>query len=84
MKNRYNSLVREKAVVQEELIKSEEEKLKVSKALIELQIKNSQLNEMIQNNTYEVNTKLMHAESDLMEQAIKDERATKAIKSLTE
>ena len=49
IKNRFNDLVREKAELQEELITSEEEKLKVSKAMIELQIENTSLNEMIQN-----------------------------------
>lgn len=48
MKNRFNDIVREKAELQEELINSEEEKLKVSKALIELQIENVSLNEKIQ------------------------------------
>jgi len=67
MKNRFNDLVKSKAELQKELIAAEEEKLKVSKALIELQIVNTQLNEQIQNNTYDVNTKLMHAEDDLME-----------------
>ena len=45
MKSRFNDLVKSKAELQEELIRAEEEKLKVSKALIELQIVNTQLNE---------------------------------------
>lgn len=49
IKNRFNDMVREKAELQNELITSEEEKLKVSMALIELQIENTGLNEMIQN-----------------------------------
>jgi len=36
MKSKFNDLVKEKADLQGELIRSEEEKLKVSKALIEL------------------------------------------------
>lgn len=55
MKGRFNDMVREKAELQHELIISEEEKLKISKALIELQIENTSLNEMIQNQTFEVN-----------------------------
>lgn len=41
IKSRYNIIVKEKSLIQEELIKSEEEKLKISKALIELKIRNS-------------------------------------------
>ena len=44
--------------------------MKISKALIELKIKNTQLNEMIENNTYEVNQKLMVAENDLLNQSV--------------
>ena len=34
---------------------------------------------MIHNNTFDVNTKLMHAENDLLELNLKEERAAKAI-----
>ena len=43
MKNKFNELVKSKADLQAELISSEEEKLKVSKALIELQIENTKM-----------------------------------------
>jgi predicted nuclease with TOPRIM domain len=43
MKSKFNELVKSKADLQSELIQSEEEKLKVSKALIELQIENTKL-----------------------------------------
>lgn len=82
LKNKFNDLVRSKAELQQELITSEEEKLKVSKALIELQIENTGLNESLQNQTFDVNTKLMHAENDLLEQNVKEERAAKAIAEL--
>jgi len=45
VKNRFNDLVKSKAELQQELINSEEEKLKVSKALIEIQIDNMSLSE---------------------------------------
>jgi len=41
--------VKSKADLQAELIKSEEERLEVSKALVELQIENTRLMEIIQN-----------------------------------
>ena len=47
MKGKFNELVQSKADLQAELIQSEEEKLKVSKALIELQIENTRLQEML-------------------------------------
>lgn len=49
MKSKFNELVQSKAELQAELITSEEEKLKVSKALIELQIENTRIQEMVQN-----------------------------------
>lgn len=39
---------------------------------------------MIQNNQFDVNTKLLHAENDLMELNLKEERAAKAIQELQE
>jgi len=67
MKAKFNDLVKTKADLQQDLINSEEEKLKVSKALIELQIENTRINETLHNQTFDVNTKLMHAENDLLE-----------------
>jgi hypothetical protein len=34
---------------------------------------------MIQNNQFDVNTKLLHAENDMLELNLKEERAAKAI-----
>jgi len=82
MKSKFNDMVKSKADLQGELIKSEEQKLKVSKAMIELQIENTKMNEQIQNQTFDVNTKLMRAEDDLLEVNIKEERASKAIAEL--
>ncbi len=82
MKSKFNDLVKSKADLQAELIGSEEEKLKVSKALIELQIENTKLQELVSNNQFDVNTKLLHAENDMLELNIKEERAAKAIQEL--
>jgi hypothetical protein len=54
----------------------------VSKTLIELQIENTQLNEQIQNQTFEVNQKLLHAENDLLEHGVNEERSGKAVHEL--
>ena len=40
MRRKYNALVEAKAKLQEDLIASEEEKLRVSKALVDLKIQN--------------------------------------------
>lgn len=54
----------------------------MSKALIELQIENTRLQEMLSNGQFEVNTKLLHAENDMLELNLKEERAAKAIQEL--
>ena len=56
--------------------------MKVSKALIELQIDNMQLNEQVQNQTFDINSKLLHAENDIMEKNVNEERSSKAIAEL--
>lgn len=76
---KFNEIVKSKADLQSELIKSEEEKLKISKALIELQIENTKYQEIIQNEKFDTNSKLLHAENDVLESNLKEERAAKAI-----
>ena len=82
MKGKFNELIQTKADLQAEVIQSEEEKLKVSKALIELQIENTRLQELMQNGHFDVSTKLLHAENDMLESNLKEERAAKAIQEL--
>ena len=82
MKGKFNDLVQSKADLQAELIQSEEEKLKVSKALIELQIENTRMQEMISNGQFDISAKLLHAENDMLELNLKEERAAKAIQEL--
>lgn len=45
MRDKFNEMIEEKAQMQSNLIDSEEEKLKISKAIIELQIEYSRLEE---------------------------------------
>jgi len=82
MKAKFNDIVKSKADLQGELIKSEEEKLKVSKAMIELQIENTKLQEIIQNDKFNINSKLLHAENDVLEANLKEEWAAQAIQDL--
>tara|TARA_B110000285_G_scaffold214154_1_gene259217 strand:+ start:835 stop:1041 length:207 start_codon:yes stop_codon:yes gene_type:complete len=65
MKNKFNQQVAAKSDLQEQLINSEEEKLNVSKALIDLQIENTKLNEQMLNSNQKINTDLLHTQEEL-------------------
>jgi coiled-coil domain-containing protein 78 len=65
MKNKFNQQVAAKSDLQEQLINSEEEKLNVSKALIDLQIENTKLNEQMLNSNHKINTDLLHTQEEL-------------------
>ena len=82
MKNKFNQQVAAKSDLQEQLINSEEEKLNVSKALIDLQIENTKLNEQMLNSNQKINTDLLHTQEELQDQNIKEERASRAIAEL--
>ncbi|CAG9311298.1 unnamed protein product [Blepharisma stoltei] len=75
LKDSYNKLVKEKGQLQEQLIKSEEERLQIGKALIELQIENSELLEKQANADFDVNSKLLHAENEILAANTKEEKA---------
>ncbi len=64
------------------MIRAEEEKLEVSKALVELQIENTRLMEIIQNEKYEANSKLVNAEQDMLSLNIREEKALKTVQEL--
>ncbi|KRX05294.1 P-loop containing nucleoside triphosphate hydrolase [Pseudocohnilembus persalinus] len=82
LREKFNQIVREKGDLQGELIKVEEEKLEVSKALVELQIENTRLMEILQNDKYDNNNKLLNAENDLLAVNIREEKALKQIQEL--
>ena len=79
VKEGYNNLVREKAELQEELIRSEEERLQVSRALVELQIENAKLLETKADSDYDVNSKVLSAENEILAANMKEEKALEAI-----
>lgn len=82
LREKYNDLVKGKADLQNELIKSEEEKLEISKALVELQIENTRLLEVLQNEKYDANNRLLNAENDIINAGVKEEQSMKAIREL--
>ena len=79
---KFQDLMKSKTELQGGLIESEEEKLKVSKAMIELQIENTKLQEVVHNDKFNSNAKLLHAENDVLEANLKEERAAEAIQDL--
>lgn len=81
-KEAYNKLVKEKADLQDELIRSEEERLQVAKALIELQIENATLQENTSDKTYDINNRLLYAENEILAANMKEEKALQAINEM--
>ncbi|KNC52478.1 uncharacterized protein AMSG_08035 [Thecamonas trahens ATCC 50062] len=67
LKGQYEKLVESKASIQAELISSEEERLRVAKALIDLQIENNSLEEDGETKNFELVNKVLSLENDLME-----------------
>jgi len=66
MREKHNSLLKEKADMQNELIWSEEEKLEISKSYVELQIDNANLLEQLQNYKYGANTKQISSDQEIL------------------
>lgn len=64
------------------MIRSEEEKLEVSKALVELQIENTKIMEMLQNDKYDANNRLLNAEGDLLSLNMKEQQLLKTVAEL--
>lgn len=60
-KAKYSKLVEDKARQAEELILSEEQKLEISKALLDLKLEFSEANEKFQNEKVRMSTSLLHA-----------------------
>lgn len=82
LRQKYNDLVKSKADLQGELIKSEEEKLELSKALVELQIENTRLMEALQNEKYDANNRVLNAENDILNANMGQESAIRQIQEL--
>lgn len=79
---KYNTLVQTKANLQEELIRIEEDKLEISKALVELQIENTRLLEMISNKKFEFNEERLPGETEIVAAKMKTEQVKQALKEL--
>ena len=82
LKEAYNKLVKEKVELVDQLINSEEKNVDVSKALIEMQIENSQILQKREMGEADVKDKILYAESQVLEANIEKERALKAINEM--
>lgn len=82
LKESYNKLVNEKVELVDQLINSEEENIEISKALIEMQIENSQLMQKKEMTEVDIKDKVLYAESQVLEANIEKERALKAINEM--
>eukprot|EP00003_Mantamonas_plastica_P002705 TRINITY_DN1206_c0_g2_i10.p1 TRINITY_DN1206_c0_g2~~TRINITY_DN1206_c0_g2_i10.p1 ORF type:complete len:879 (-),score=332.36 TRINITY_DN1206_c0_g2_i10:832-3468(-) len=82
LRDKYNALVESKTDLKSNLIEQEEEKLHVSKALLELQIENTKLQESRETDKYEMVNKLLTAENDLLEMQMKHEGTEKKMEEL--
>jgi len=65
LKAKYKTLMEQKNLQSTELIKSEEEKMTISRALVELKLQHSQLLEQFEKEKYELTTTAMHNKNDM-------------------
>jgi hypothetical protein len=82
LRDQYNTIVQKLADVRAELIASEEEKIQISKTLIEFQIENAKLLEMMQNEKYDANNKIVDQEAEFLALNIREEKALELVTQL--
>jgi hypothetical protein len=83
-KERYNTMLKDKASIQERLLEVENEKLQMSKALIAQQIENTKLREEIQNIGYDNDTRHAHKEANIHILEENREKVQKEVMNLQE
>ncbi|GBG23894.1 Coiled-coil domain-containing protein 78 [Hondaea fermentalgiana] len=81
-REKYNALVEQKSSIQASSIKGEEEKLKISKALLDLRIENNKLVERAEAEKYELVTKLLNAENEVLQHEMRQEAHEKSTTAL--
>jgi len=80
--DRYKDLNDSKRSVQRKLIDSEEENLKTSNALLDMQIENNQLVERSEAEKYELLSKIMNAENEILELVSKEQKRDEGAEKL--
>jgi len=79
---RMNQLLAEKGQLQQDRIISEEEKLKVSKVLVDLQIENTSLLEKAVDKEFQLENRMLQQENDIMELEMTSQAKQKRIEQL--
>lgn len=82
LRDKYNELVKSKADLNAELIASEEEKLQMAKQQVELNIENTKLMEIIQNEKYNANNKIVDQEAEILQLNVREEKALEVVQEL--
>ncbi|EQC32624.1 hypothetical protein SDRG_09937 [Saprolegnia diclina VS20] len=72
-RTKYQSLVEGDVSVRQQLLESEREKLRLSKALVDLQLAHASSQEDIEKNSFALTTKLLNAENDVLELQMREE-----------
>lgn len=84
LRDQYNQLTQKYADLKAELIACEDEKIQISKTLIEFQIENSKLLEMMQNDKYDANNKMVGQEEEILALNVREEQALKLVEEFQE
>ena len=84
LKEKYNRMIRLKRELHGELIKSEEEKLQISKALVESQLEKTKLMEELENRNFNSKNKLVGQEAEIINLRCKQEKALETVKEIQE
>ena len=87
LRQKYSDLVRQKAELQQDLIKSEEEKLEIARSLVEMEMENTRLLDIISNEKFNSQSKLLNGinpinPNDDMAASIREEKALQTISEL--
>lgn len=77
---KYRDLLQAKTTLQAELIASEEERLKLSQTLIDMQMHETDLRETLANDKYELETKLLTCEGDIVDLQVKEKRLSDEVR----
>ncbi|OQR89001.1 Kinesin motor domain containing protein [Thraustotheca clavata] len=81
---KYQTLVESEVALRKQVLDSEREKLRLSKALVDLQLEHTCLAEGIEKDKFEITTKLLNAENDILELQMREEQHQIALKSAQE
>lgn len=79
LRDQFNQLTQKYADLKAELIACEDEKIQISKNFIEVQIENTKLIEMMQNEKYDANNKMVGQENEILALNMREEEALKLV-----